>query len=204
MLAKRHTSKMRYVELVTYLKDIVSIIAVFCVGIWAIYISVIKNEELKSDLEVLALEQNTNISPQLSTSIRINHETDVEMNRVYSIYVTLKNTGEESVRVYLNKESLLMAEVELKNNSIQYGHVTYLGGTRFTGVSNVAGPFLDIGANESYELAYLSTIKTSGIYLFRFLSKISSAAVDKRKIQNLGDNSFTYYSVGVDRFLSVE
>lgn len=191
-------------EFITALKDIVSIIAAICVGVWAIYSSVIKNEERKADLEVLALEQNTNISPQLSTSISIDQVSNLDINKVYAIYITLKNTGEEDARVYLDKESLLMAEVEPQVNGVQYNNVRYLGDTRFTGASKIIGPFLDIGANESYDLAYLATMKEPGIYLIRFLSKISSAAVDKRKMQNLGDNTFISYSVGIDRYLSVE
>ena len=191
-------------EYITAIKDFFSILAAICVGVWAIYSSVVKNEERKADLEIIELEQKTNISPHLSTSIIIEQVTSLDKNRVYAVYVALKNTGDEDVRVYLDKESLLVAEVEIQDNGVRFNNVTQLGESRFIGRSKVVGPFLDIGANESYDIAYISAVNEPGIYLFRFLAKVSSPAIDKKKILNFGESSFVYYSAGTDRFLSVE
>lgn len=198
------TKEMKALDKLHMFKEIFSMIAVTCVAVWAIYSTWIKKEERIADLQVIELQQKTDLRSHLFSAMSTEQLYKDENGVVLAISVRLENAGNETVRATLDDRSVFISKVEFESNQTFYNEPIYIGSSRYKGLTKLVAPFVDIGSNEKYELSYVTKISSPGVYLIRFLSKMDSKSVKKNITENFGNNSIIHYSSGVDKIVYIQ
>ncbi len=189
---------------ITSVKDLFSIVAAICVAIWAVYSTWSLNEKRIADLKVVELEQKITLRSHLVTQMQIQKLQTENNSTVLVADIELNNLGNEVVRVSLDNRSILLSKVQFAKDGVAYNDTRYFGDSRYTGKTKWVGPFIDISGKENCRLSYVTKIIEPGTYLVRFLSKMESKSIDALKSEKLGENTWSYYSAGVDEFIYIE
>jgi len=200
---KAKNKPLNILEVVTLVKDIFSILAAICVGIWAVYNLLILNEERIAGLKVKELTQKTELKPQISSSMELTYHSLAEGEYAIQIRIKISNNGSEFSRLNLEKESLSISKVSFDKELPEFSETAYIGDAKFSGWPKVVLPFLDVGANEEYTLNYITKVVGSGIYMIRFLSKKTDESINKHKIKT-NTPRFVNFAVGSDEYLVIK
>jgi hypothetical protein len=199
----KKNSKLSILEIISASKDVVSILAAICVGIWAIISVKTLNEERIADLKVIELEQKIEKKSHLNSTMELKAHSINSNERVIQIVVTVTNNGNEFSRLDLDNRALSISKVIFKESGTEYGDTTYIGNSRFSGNSKFVLPYLDIGSKENYRLNFITKVSKPGIYLVRFLSKKLGNSTIKHKSITDTPNYVNFYT-GVDDYIVVK
>ena len=189
---------------VQILAQATTIIGAIVVDIWGYYSTVyVKKEQQITDYTLKELDQKTTQKPHIQAKVEATMESLIDGQHMLQIKVTLSNLGNKESKVTLDDNALTLVPVVFAEGKPAYRKPTNLLTGRYAGTLNRAPlEFVNVGAGETYELTFVHTLETPGIYLIHFLALngIDPTAEEVRMMVGLPYK----YSIGADQYVVVK
>lgn len=184
--------------------QVTTVIVAIVVGFWGYYSTIyVKKEKEVTEYTLKELEQRTTQTPHIQAKFRTNVQPLDNGLRMLQIKVMLSNLGNKESRVSLDDDSLTLIPVEFsKGNPIFKTPVNLLAG-RYSGTLNrMPLNFVDIGPGENYELTFVHSLNSSGVFLIHFLA-LNGIKPSENKFSSTESIPFKY-SVGMDDYIIIK
>ena len=171
-------------------KNYVIAISVIIGGLWSFYVFTSRLEVLTSRAQLDKLKLESTARPILMTKLEISLLEDNGKTKILKIYVHIENQGNMDTSLYINQESLSVAQVSLnKGEIVSYKNIIRTGekwippsnsGIEFSSFENIT--YL---AGQKKSRLYLVELEETGLYQIDFVAEPSSEVLDTRNKINI-------------------
>jgi len=180
-----------------------SVLAAIAIGAWACWSTyAVKREGEIAELTLQDLKQKTSLAPHIGTRLQTKIHPSPTTATTVEVAVTMTNQGTDFARLNLEPRVLSITKVDFQSGSPVFNHTRSLGDTRFKGETEWIGGYVDIGPSETYEINYIFQVAEPGLYLVRFLSRMSSDFLVTHKARTQTP-ALIDYSAGADQYITI-
>lgn len=181
--------------------QITTIIAAIVVAVWGYYSTVyVKKEKEITDYTLMELEQKTTQKPHIQAKIESVVQPLADGQSLLRISVILSNLGNKESKISLDENALTLVPVLFVEGKPIYRKPINLQSGRYFGTYNRSPlSFVTVGAGESYEITYVQSIDSPGVYLVHFLA-LNGLEPSPEDVLATGGLQYKY-SVGADQYV---
>lgn len=180
-----------------------TIIAAIVLAAWGYYSTIyITKEREATEYKLKELDQKTTQKPHIQAKVESTVQPLTDGKNLLLVQVTLSNLGNRESRVSLDDHALMLVPVAFSEGKPVYQSPINLQSGRYVGTLNrMSLKFVDVGADESYQITFVHKLENPGIYLIHFLA-LNDVNPPAENSSNMSTVPYRY-AVGADQYVVV-